>query len=318
MSAATSIDAARAAPWFATPAALLSAFLAIGACSERPRDESSVRARPSARSIAPTGHGDAFVAGTFNIRYDNAGDGANRWSRRRELVVGILREGDLWGLQEALPTQVAELAGALPEFGVLSRTRERDPAQGEACPILYRRDRFEPDPDDHGTFWLGPTPDEPGSRGWDAALPRIATWSRLVDREGRGLYLFNAHFDHRGEEARRESARVLLDRIAARRRADPVIVTGDLNCGPGSPALGAILASREPVLVDAWRAANPSAPEQATFNGWADECRGARIDWLFAERTPSLAIEACDIDLRRPSGRWPSDHAPVVARLRRR
>ncbi|MFM1824286.1 MAG: hypothetical protein RI967_2552, partial [Planctomycetota bacterium] len=229
-------------------------------------------------------------------------------------VVAVLREGDVWGLQEALPSQVAELERALPAFGVVSRTRERDPEAGEACPIFFRRDRVALDADDHGTFWLSPTPDEPGSRGWEAALPRIATWARLVDRDGRGLYLFNAHFDHRGEVARRESARVLLARIADRRHPeDPVVLVGDLNAGPDSDAVRALLAAADPPLADAWRATNPAAPEQPTFNGWRERCEGARIDWILV--SPGVAVDACTVDLRRPDGRWPSDHAPVVARL---
>ena len=288
--------------------AILAALFQLACATEM--DSPSEVARLRAESPTPP----PLAIGTFNIRYDNPADGANRWSRREALVVGVLEEGDLWGLQEALPSQVEAIAAALPGFGVVSRTRERDPRAGEACPILYRRDRLALDADDHGTFWLSETPDEPGSRAWDAALPRIATWARFTTRDGRALYLFNAHFDHRGEVARRESARVLLARIAARAHPeDPVLVVGDLNAGPASDAVRALLASTAPRLVDAWRAANPSAPEQPTFNGWRDRCEGARIDWILA--SDALAIDACAIDLRKSGGRWPSDHAPVVARL---
>ncbi len=31
-----------------------------------------------------------------------------------------------------------------------------------------------------GTFWLSETSDVPGSRGWDAALPRICTYAVLA------------------------------------------------------------------------------------------------------------------------------------------
>lgn len=295
--------------------AIAGALLLLAGC--RPSGGSADPPGTRLNAADPRPLESTLAVGTFNIRFDNPADGANRWSRREALVIDILGEGDLWGLQEALPSQVEAIAAALPGFGVVSRTRERDPRAGEACPILYRRDRLALDPDDHGTFWLSETPDEPGSRAWDAALPRIATWARFVARDGRALYLFNTHFDHRGEVARRESARVLLERIAARAHpGDPVIVVGDLNAGPGSGPVRRLLASESPHLLDAWRHANPAAPEQPTFNGWGERCEGARIDWILV--SGGLEPESCTVDLRRVEGRWPSDHAPVVARMRRR
>src|SRR3546814_18448319 len=69
-----------------------------------------------------------------------------------------------------------------------------------------------------GTFWLSPTPDVP-SKGWDAALPRIATWARLRDRTAdRDLLVVNTPFDHVGEVAREESARQLRRWIDGERK----------------------------------------------------------------------------------------------------
>ena len=43
------------------------------------------------------------------------------------------------------------------------------------------------------------------SKGWDAALPRVCSWVQLRDkRMNELLWVFNAHFDHQGEEARRK------------------------------------------------------------------------------------------------------------------
>ena len=33
-----------------------------------------------------------------------------------------------------------------------------------------------------GHFWLSETPEVVGSKGWDAALPRVATWVKLTDK----------------------------------------------------------------------------------------------------------------------------------------
>lgn len=281
---------------------------ALAACSSSaPRaDADTARAAPLP---AP------FVVGTCNIRYDNPQDGPDAWPKRRTLVGDVLRAGDLWGLQEVLPQQVEALRADLPEFGLVVRSRDADPATGEACPILYRASAWTLDPIEHGTFWLSETPERPGSRAWDAALPRIATFARLTARAtGRSLYVYNAHFDHRGARARLESARLLAARIAARRHPDPVVVLGDCNAGPDSPPLRALRGEAALGLVDAWRAANPDAAERGTFHGFGPAFRGERIDHVLVG--PSLVVAACAIDERRPGGRWPSDHAPVTATLR--
>jgi len=262
---------------------------------------------PAPSSSATTPQRERLVVTSFNIRYGTAADGENRWERRRDLVLDVLREGgDILTLQEALPFQVEEVAKALPSHRHVSRTREVDPAKGEACPIFWRAERF--DLVEHGTFWLSEHPETPGSRSWDAALPRIATFVRLVERStGRGLSVYNTHLDHQGERSRVEAARLIAARIAARPfPAEPVILLGDFIAGPGSEPVRTLLDSG---LVDAWRVANPDAPEQGTFNGWKDRVDGDRIDFVLV--SPRLAVRQAVIDTRSPEGRWPSDHLPV-------
>ena len=253
--------------------------------------------------------------GTFNIRYANQQDGPNAWPQRRAMVGDVLRGGDVWGLQEALPEQVAALSDDLPEFGMVVRSRDLDPTQGEACPLLFRTDTWSLDRDDSGTFWLSQTPEMPGSRSWDAALPRIATFARLIHiGTGRAIYVYNVHFDHRGAQARLESARLLAQRIAVRRHRDPVVVLGDFNAGPKSEPLRALLEDEAIAVVDAWRCAHPDAPERGTFSGFGPSLGTLRIDHLLTGK--GLVVTACGIEERQPDGRWPSDHAPVSAVLR--
>ncbi len=264
----------------------------------------------------PRGAGsDTIAVGTFNIRYANKGDGANAWEHRQATVIEMLREGDFWGLQEALPAQVATMASALPAYGMVVRSREKNPAEGEACPILYRSERWTLDAEDHETFWLSETPEVPGSKSWDSSLPRVATMARFIETSsGRGLYVVNVHLDHRGAQARLESALLIARRLASRKHADPVIVLGDFNTGPASPPIRALLDDAGLRLVDAWRAANADERERGTFNGWAEACTGDRIDYILV--TTSLNVDTCEIDDSKPNGRWPSDHAAVRAVMR--
>ena len=157
---------------------------------------------------------------SFNIRYGLADDGDNSWPQRRELVFEAIRAGsyDFIGLQEALPFQIEEIQERLPGYGLLSRTREADPNEGEACAIFYRSSRWRLDPEQHGTFWLSATPEEPGSKSWDSSLPRIATWGAFISRQtDQQIYVYNTHFDHRGSAARLESAKLIRAHIAALR-----------------------------------------------------------------------------------------------------
>ena len=49
---------------------------------------------------------------------------------------------------------------------------------GEMTALYYRADRFERLDDGH--FWLSEQPDQPGSKSWDTALTRMATWVKLA------------------------------------------------------------------------------------------------------------------------------------------
>jgi len=250
---------------------------------------------------------------SFNIRYGTANDGENSWPSRRELVLETVARfrPDLLGVQEALPFQASYVAENLPGMRYFGRGRQADEAQGEQCGVLYREERFELLGSGH--FWLSETPDVPGSQSWDSSLPRMATWVLLEDRTARGrtLLFVNTHFDHRGSEARLNSASIIGDWVAEQ-RATSVIVTGDFNCGEGSPPYSLLVTNE---LRDTYRALYAERGEnEGTFNGFKGTKSGARIDWILA--SPNLRVlEATLDDHHAPGERYPSDHFPVSAVL---
>ncbi len=159
-------------------------------------------------TAAPALPADSLVrVVSYNIRYNNPGDGEHAWPLRADRVANLLRfyNPDLFGLQEALQGQIDDLVARLPQYAWFGVGRDDGRSAGEGTPIFYRRDRFTLL--DQGTFWLSETPEVPGSKSWDAAITRIATWGRFVDRTTgtRFLYL-NTHFDHIGQTARERSA----------------------------------------------------------------------------------------------------------------
>jgi endonuclease/exonuclease/phosphatase family metal-dependent hydrolase len=250
---------------------------------------------------------------SFNIRFDNPGDGLDAWSARRERVATTIRDSgvDILGVQEAQPHQLAELAAMLPELAWFGVGRNAD-LSGEHSAIFYRRERFELI--DSGTFWLSDTPQVAGSKGWDADYERIVTWGRLRDRlSGRAFHYFNTHFDHVGEISRRESARLLLrkvDEIAGPR--GPVILTGDFNATPDSEPVGIL--TREGGFSDAL-ARSETAPvgPDSTWNAFRAIEPGRRIDFVFVRG--AVSVRSHQIVDRTFDGRFPSDHLPVVAEL---
>lgn len=249
---------------------------------------------------------------SYNIRYNNPGDGINAWPERRARVAALLRfhDADLIGVQEALAGQIADLDAALPRHAWLGVGRDDGDTTGEYSAIFYRTDRLELL--DEGTFWLSPTPSVPGSRGWDAAITRIATWARFRDlQSGTAFVHLNTHFDHVGTEARTESARLIVEWLGVVDGTTPVVVTGDFNAAPDSPPYE--------VLTTALRDARVASEQEpygpgGTFSSF-DVTRplGPRIDYVFV-RGPVQVVQQATLT-ESTEARYPSDHLPVLADL---
>lgn len=265
----------------------------------------------------PVGDGSLKVM-SYNVRFDRGAEGPDAWPGRRTAVADVLREADIAGLQEPLLWQVEDLDSLLPEHRWIGVGRDDGQQTGEYSPIFYRQDRLRVD--DWGTFWLSPTPQVAGSKGWDAALPRIATWAAVTDLTSNQTFVvLNTHFDHRGVEAREQSAN-LLRRQAQQIAADrPLVVIGDFNATPRSVPYQNLLGrdgDSEPLLRDAYAiSAQPPQGPQGTFNGFDRILPDRRIDHIFVSRHWDV-IEFETGDPRTADGRFASDHQPIVVRLR--
>ncbi|MGE3313880.1 MAG: endonuclease/exonuclease/phosphatase family protein [Planctomycetaceae bacterium] len=261
---------------------------------------------------------------TFNIRFGTAKDGENHWEKRKEFLVETVKafDPDLLGTQECLAFQRDYLVEQLPGREPFSIGRDDGSEKGEMAAILFRKERFEKL--DGGHFWLSEAPEKPGSKSWDSSLPRIVTWLKLRDRKNAGtppFVYFNTHFDHRGKEARQNSARLMRQRIDALGPGIPVVVTGDFNCDEGSDPYRALfqVVQGEPVrLIDAFRSAHKTrGRNEGTFSGFqANRSGGPRIDWIGC--SPEWEVLSSEIDRTERDGRTPSDHVPVTAVLRLR
>lgn len=279
--------------------ALLLAMALLMAFADRALAQPAPTTRPSMKVMS------------FNIRNGGAPDGDNAWPKRRELFFQTIRafDPDLLGMQEVLHDQLLATKDALPEYDFVGVARENGKEKGEYAPLFYRRDRYELI--ETGTWWLSPTPDKVASVGWDAALTRIATWTRLRDKSsGEALLIINTHFDHIGAVARHESARLLRAKTEA--ETGRAIVMGDFNCHETD--LPYQVMTEGGVYVDGFRTLHPTpGAEESSFHGFSGATAGKRIDFIF---TRGFTTTEATIDRTRDGTRCPSDHDAVTATVK--
>lgn len=254
---------------------------------------------------------------SFNLRW-GPDEAPKDWETRRELVLALLRKEapDLVGLQESRDAFVRDLLEGLPGYGAY-------PEQGDRKnTILYRKGRLRLDRE---------TSDAENARvdapeqAWGEGSVRLPRAARFLEKESeRGFYLFNNHMDHRSEESRAWSSRVLIDRVRSRKLDDPVILTGDFNASPTGPAMR-FLRGESPLrvgedevsnplpFVDARRALREDDLTSGTYHGFYGVRFGPRVDYVLVE--PKARVLKARILRDEWGGRYPSDHFPVSATL---
>ncbi|MYN47196.1 hypothetical protein GTP23_19315 [Pseudoduganella sp. FT93W] len=258
----------------------------------------------------------AFDVMSFNVRVP-VDPPPHDWAARQPRVTALVRQQrpDFLGLQEALPAMVADLQAALDEYASTGRGRDND-SGGEGVQIFYRKDRWELDLADQGTFQLSSTPEIAGSNDWGMQWPRIVTWAHLRERaSGRGLYIYNTHFPLKPEE-RERSARLLAQKVAARKHgADPVVLTGDLNACEQEAAVRHLLGQEGAPLAlrDSYRVLHSGAAT-GSFHAFGKEPHLCRIDYIMA--TPEVNVLRAEVVVDGQDGKgYASDHYAVTARL---
>jgi endonuclease/exonuclease/phosphatase family metal-dependent hydrolase len=224
-----------------------------------------------------------IVVGTYNIRYDSGDDknAGNGWERRCPLIAQqiLFNDFDIFGTQEVLNNQLEDLLDKLPGYGYTGVGRDDGKTKGEYTPIFYKKDRFRLLKS--GNFWLSENTGYP-NKGWDAALPRICTWGQFKDlKKEKEIWFFNIHFDHVGKEARRQSARLILDKIKEMCGNDAaVILTGDFNVDQTNESYKLLANSN--VLHDTYETARIRYALNGTFNSFkSNRATNSRIDHIF-------------------------------------
>lgn len=246
---------------------------------------------------------------TYNIRLDVASDGENSWPNRKEYWTSQMSfyEPDIFGIQEALPHQVTDIAGLLPKYNYVGIGRDGI-GKGESSNIFFKKDQFKVI--EENTFWLSETPDKI-SKGWDAALNRVCTYALLKDSKTKQTFwVFNTHLDHIGELARTNSIQLILSKIKELNAKNyPVFFMGDFNSEPNEDRI--ILLNTQMDDSRKVSAEKPFGPS-GTFNAFKhNEAVTKQIDYIFLSKNSPYKVKKYAVLSDSKDLRYPSDHLPV-------
>lgn len=244
---------------------------------------------------------------SFNIRYGTPGDGENKWKSRRDRVFNIFkkyREGII-ATQEALPLQIDEILEAVPQLGVVYRSRTEKNGDGESNAIFYNKKEWSLV--SHETFWLSNTPAKPASKSWGNTLPRISTLVIFKNNtSGKRLRIMNTHLDRQSNNSRVRSIELILRNLMTESEQMPTILLGDFNARVEDD----IIVRVKEFFKDTY---SGSELEGCTFHGWNGGRHCSRIDYIFYDESEDLSFTSFKIDRWKSKQLYPSDHYPLVA-----
>lgn len=249
---------------------------------------------------------------TYNIKYDNTRDTVNNWNFRKSEMVDLIKhyDPDIFGLQEALHSQLTYLDNNLSSYARIGVGRDDGINKGEFCAIYYDAKKLSVI--NQSTFWLSDK-DHMVSVGWDASMERICTFGLFENKANKErVYVFNAHYDHRGQMAREKSSELIIRKIQEINIMNyPVILMGDLNAMPESKTIKTIANKMD----DGGKLApNGIYGPTGTFTGFKDIIPERRIDFIFV--TGLEVTKYRHIDDRMKNNMHVSDHLPVLIELK--
>lgn len=250
---------------------------------------------------------------TYNIRLDVASDGENDWNHRKDYFTSQIQfyEPDIFGVQEAKPNQVIDIATSLLQYDNVGIGREGI-GKGESSNIFYKKERFRVK--ESNTFWLSETPNEI-SKGWDAAFNRVCTYALFKDlKTKKTFWIFNTHLDHIGKDARTKGIQLILSKIKElNTKKYPVIFMGDFNSEPNEDRIIAL----KKVMDDSREVSQekPFGPS-GTFNNFIHKEPVTKlIDYIFISKNSILKVKKYAILSDSRDLRYPSDHLPVYVEI---
>ena len=249
---------------------------------------------------------------TYNIRLSLESDKENSWNNRKDDALALMSyyHPDYFGVQEAIPQQMIDIKTNLKDYDFVGVGRDNGKNQGEYSAIFYDKNKLEVTKS--GTFWLSETPEKP-SKGWDAAYNRVCTYAFFkIKKTGKQFLAMNLHFDHVGDVARVNSAKLILEKIKKLNPKNvPLTLTGDFNLTDDSEPIKIISKSLDNVF---YHSKKTHYGPKGTFTGFdINTIPQDRIDYIFVKGFEVLSNRT--INDRRENLLYPSDHFPILAEI---
>ncbi len=243
---------------------------------------------------------------SFNIRC--LGVGSDTWQDRIGIVseTFLTSEADSIGIQEGTPEWMATLKETVGDkYAFIGQGRD-GLDEGEYSAIFYLKDKYNVI--DSGTFWLSETPEEM-SYGWSASCRRICTWAILENKSTGEQYVhMNSHFDHISNAARKNSAKLIVERAKAFGDL-PIVFTADMNANEGTEAYNTMVNSG---IFNDSKFQAPDTMDYLTYHDTKPKNhQGNVLDYVMANNR--LSATQYRVVTEGVDGRYVSDHFPVYA-----
>ncbi|HEY0668674.1 MAG TPA: RICIN domain-containing protein [Sphingobacteriaceae bacterium] len=315
---------------------LLSTLIITGCQKQEVNQQQNLTSEKGKASVSGTP--GFYTIATYNLRRI-PGDGSEgvpqrEWSFRRPLVKDMILkyDFDIFGVQEPMGVQIDNLVTDLPGYERKGWSDHNDHAY-QHQDIFVKKSKFTIK--NSGKFWMypgGPTSHTHTSasdwKPWDSEYHAcVCTWVKLQDKTtGREFFVFNAHYDPTGTQAKEQSAILTLNKIKEIAKGLPSILMGDLNSNQYQNSAAPYHYLNNSLLLDeTWNLTTNRTPtSRQTGNWWNINPPGdSQIDHIFVSKEAHNDWQVISRKVL-----WdhydgvngyndvlPSDHFPVVAEM---
>lgn len=282
---------------------------------------------------------DVLRVMSFNILYSHRqteeaytdGDG-RKWAERLPNVVsGLKSRGfDVMASQENTLRQIDDVLDALGDYSAVGKSFggkavgavASDPDAVEVEAVYYRKGSVKLL--ESGTFWYSETPDTPATarfvEGLELPNNRNSNWAKM-EWMGKPFFVFTTHLQVGLDDAcvrqRLYQAEILVRKIGEIAGDAPVILAGDFNCILRRDSVSDVRDAIDYILENSSLrdarvlCANPSGPYGTVWYYKTGTPATRRIDFVLVNEGFLVHSYRVD-DIQQKTGKWESDHHPVI------
>lgn len=215
------------------------------------------------------------------------------------------------------------------EYEMFYEYRGNTTGSNEACPVLWKKDKYEKLKT--GYFWLSDTPNV-SSPSYVGGLPRIVNWVALKDKStGQEFYIYSTHFSlDLGPEHMTKTRKLIAEHFAKIPKNAYAFIMGDFNISYESDQWyelvdGITLADLRPISEE--MAANGHCTlgdiRKGAYNGFKEDDGGVFGDFIMTAPRKNLAIDTFGYCYEKPAvpehgvgAGFVSDHFAVYTEVR--